>query len=365
MSNDARTAAPTDLKPTSLPHLAATAADLPEVISGVVPDPRTAPTVRWGILGAGNIAGSFAEAVRDHTRARVVAVGSRDRVRAERFATEHGIHTTHADYTELVEDPQVDVVYVATPHSHHRDHALLAIAAGKHVLVEKAFTRNEAEAREILDAARAAGVFVMEAMWTRFLPHVAALRGVIARGEIGEIVNVTADHGQFFPFDSAHRLYAPELAGGALLDLGVYPVSFAHDVLGAPSSVTAVGALTETGVDGQLGITLGYGRAMATLSTTLWSQTPNVASISGTAGRIEVEGTFYAPTSFRVVRHDGAEWRYEGFRGEGKQYQAAEVARCLEAGLTESPRMTWQDTLDVMRTMDEVRRQTGVVYPGE
>ncbi|MHA7135267.1 Gfo/Idh/MocA family protein [Oerskovia turbata] len=365
MSNDARTTTPAGPASHALPALAQAAADLPGAISGVVPDPRSAPTVRWGILGAGNIAGSFAEAVRDHTRGRVVAVGSRDRVRAERFATEHGIHTTYANYVELVDDPQVDVVYVATPHSHHREHALLAIAAGKHVLVEKAFTRNEAEAREILDAARAAGVFVMEAMWTRFLPHVAALRAVIARGEIGEIVNVTADHGQFFPFDPSHRLYAPELAGGALLDLGVYPVSFAHDILGAPSSVTAVGALTETGVDGQLGITLGHGRAMATLSTTLWSPTPNVAAISGTAGRIEVEGTFYAPTSFRVIRHDGARWRYDGFRGEGKQYQAAEVARCVAAGLTESPRMTWQDTLDVMRTMDEIRRQTGVVYPGE
>ncbi len=236
-------------------------------------------------------------------------------------------------------------MYVATPHSHHHEHALLAIRAGKHVLVEKAFTRNEAEAVEVLDAAREAGVFVMEAMWTRFLPHVAALRGVIARGEIGDIVNLSADHGQWFPFDPEHRLYAPELAGGALLDLGVYPVSFAHDLLGAPSTVTAVGALTETGVDGQVSIVLGYGDTQATLSTTLWSRTANTAVISGTAGRIEVEGTFYAPTSFRVVRHDGASWYYDGFSGEGKQYQAAEVARRVAAGETQSPRMSWDSTL--------------------
>src|SRR5690606_1823835 len=144
---------------------------------------------------------------------------------------------SHGDYEALVTDPEVDVVYVATPHSHHHEHALLAIRAGKHVLVEKAFTQDAAQAREVLDAARAAGVFVMEAMWTRFLPHVAALRGVIARGEIGRVVSVIADHGQQFPFDPAHRLYAPGLAGGALLDLGVYPVSFAHDLLGAPDTV--------------------------------------------------------------------------------------------------------------------------------
>ncbi|MET3973761.1 Gfo/Idh/MocA family oxidoreductase [Cellulosimicrobium sp. 4261] len=339
--------------------------DLSAEVTGTVPDPRSAPPIRWGILGAGGIASSFAEAVRLHTQGRVASVGSRDRVRAERFATAHGVPTTHHGYDELVEDPQVDVVYVATPHSHHHEHALLAIRAGKHVLVEKAFTRNEAEAVEVLDAAREAGVFVMEAMWTRFLPHVAALRGVIARGEIGDVVNLSADHGQWFPFDPEHRLYAPELAGGALLDLGVYPVSFAHDLLGAPSTVTAVGALTETGVDGQASIVLGYGDTQATLSTTLWSRTANTAVISGTAGRIEVEGTFYAPTSFRVVRHDGASWYYDGFSGEGKQYQAAEVARRVAAGETQSPRMSWDSTLEVMRTLDEVRRQVGVVYPGE
>ena len=305
-------------------------ADLPEAITGTVPDPRSAPAIRWGILGAGGIAGSFADAVRESTRAIVVAVGSRDRVKAERFATAHAIPTTHASYAELVEDSQVDVVYVATPHSHHHEHALLAIAAGKHVLVEKAFTRNEAEAREVLDAARAAGVFVMEAMWTRFLPHVAALRGVIARGEIGDVVNLTADHGQFFPLDPTHRLYAPELAGGALLDLGVYPVSFAHDLLGAPTSVTAVGTLTETGVDGQIGMALGYEGSgagispLATLSTTLWSRTPTTASISGTAGRIEVEGAFYAPTSFT---RDPPRRRHVALRGLPRRGQAVPGGR--------------------------------------
>lgn len=334
-------------------------------VSATVPDPLSAPPLRWGILGAGNIASSFARAVRHHTQGSVAAVGSRNVTRAERFASDHAIATAHAGYRGLVEDSGVDIVYVATPHSHHREHALLAIEAGKHVLVEKAFTRNEAEAREVFDAARAAGVFVMEAMWTRFLPHVAALRAVIARGEIGEIVNISADHGQLITAQMARRLHDPELAGGALLDLGVYPISFAQDLLGEPASVTAVGALTETGVDGQVSVSLGYGRTQATLSSTLWARTATTAVVSGTMGRIEVEGVFYAPTSLRVILNDGTAWYYEGAAIEGQQFEAAEAARCIAAGLTESPRMTWESTLSVLRTMDEVRRQIGVVYPGE
>lgn len=357
-----------DAQPTDVPpapsRLAAglTPADL----AGAVPDPRTAPTVRWGILGAGNIASSFADAVRTSTSARVAAVGSRDRVRAERFASAHGVPTTHADYRDLVEDPGVDVVYVATPHSHHLDHARLAIEAGKHVLVEKAFARNEAEARTVLDAAAAAGVFCMEAMWTRFLPHVAALRGVVARGEIGTVTSVTADFGTHFPFDPEHRLFAPGLAGGALLDLGVYPVSFAHDLLGAPAAVTAVGTLAATGVDDQVSVVLSYDSgAQALLHTGTRAESARTAVVVGTQGRIEVDTAFFTPTGFTVHRTDGVTWRYDGFTGEGKQYEAAEVARCVAAGAVESPRMTWEGTLDVMRTLDEVRRQVGVVYPGE
>lgn len=331
-----------------------------------VEDPRTAPSIRWGILGAGNIAATFARAVNSHTRSPVLAVGSRNRDRGERFATAQGIPTTHVGYRDLVEDPQVDAVYVATPHSEHRALALLAIAAGKHVLVEKAFTRNTGEAEEVFAAASAAGVFVMEAMWTRFLPHVAALHQVIEAGEIGEIVSLAADHGQAFDLDPASRLFDPNLAGGALLDLGVYPVSFAHDFLGAPDGVTAVGTLTETGVDGQVSAVLSYGpRVQATVSTTLWSKTPTTASISGTEGHIQVAGDFYTPTSFTVTRRDGARWTFDRPASMGLQYEAAEVARCVAAGRTQSPRMTWQSTIEVMRTLDAVRAQIGLVYPGE
>lgn len=263
----------------------------------LVEDPSSAPTIRWGLLGTGWIADRFARAVAQHTRAQVVSVGSRNKHRGDRFATQHGIPGVHLGYEELVSDPHLDAIYIASPHSEHREHALMAIEAGKHLLVEKAFARNAAEAQDIVDAARSKGVFLMEAMWTRFLPHVAALRAVLARGEIGEVVHLAADHGQWFPFDPKHRVFNPLLAGGALLDLGVYPIAFAHDLLGVPESVTATGKLTETGVDGQVSMVLTYpGRVQATLHTTLWSKTPTTAVIAGTEGRIEVAGDFYAPT---------------------------------------------------------------------
>ena len=234
------------------------------------------------------------------------------------------------------------------------------------MLVEKAFTRNVAEAEQVFAAAREAGVFVMEAMWTRFLPHVAALHQVIDAGEIGEIVNVSADHGQAFAFDPTSRLYDPALAGGALLDLGVYPVSFAHDLLGAPDAVAATGTLTETGVDGQVSIVLSYGaRTQATLSTTLWARTPTVAMISGTEGYIEVAGPFYGPSSFQVTRVDGRRWTFDQPATKGLQYEAAEVARRVAAGDVESPRMSWQGTLEVLATLDRCGGTSGSVYPGE
>ncbi len=331
------------------------------------PDPRSAPPLRWGILGPGGIAGAFAWAVRQHTRGELVAVGSRSVERAEAFAGEYGVGRVHVGYEALVEDPQVEAVYVATPHSAHAEHALLAIAAGKHVLVEKAFTRNTAEAKRVFAAAKEAGVFAMEAMWTRFLPHVLALHEVLDRGDIGEVVGVMADHGQNMRHHPAtHRLHNRDLAGGALLDLGVYPVSFAHDLLGRPDRVGALGSLTDGGVDGQVTISLGFGeRAQASLHTTLWAQTPTSAAVFGSTGRVEVARHFYRPTSFDVINERGDRWTWRQEVEGGLQYEAAEVARCVAEGRRQSDRMPWQGTLDVMRTLDLLRAEVGVVYPGE
>lgn len=333
---------------------------------GWTSDPRQAPALRWGVLGPGWIADSFVAALKAETTQQVVAVGSRDVARAQTFADKWGIAAAHGSYEELLARDDVDVIYVATPHSHHREHALQAIAAGKHVLVEKSFTRNATEAREVVNAARQRGVFCMEAMWTRFLPHMVSVRKLIADGAVGDIVQLRADHGQFFPFNAEHRLYNPQLAGGALLDLGIYPVSFAHNILGTPTGITAVGAKTQTGVDGQISMIFNYdGPAQADLSTTLWSRTETSASIAGTEGRIDIAGMFYAPTSFTLTRLDGTVLTFDKPQAHGLHFQAVEVARRIGAGELESPLMPLDETVAIMGVLDEIRGHVGVEYPGE
>jgi predicted dehydrogenase len=339
----------------------------PADLEATVPDPRDAPRVRWGVLGAGNIAASFADGVRERTAGSVTAVGSRSAEKARAFAEAHAPGATaHGSYADLVADDDVDVVYVATPHNFHLEHALLAIGAGKHVLVEKPLTLSVPESRVLLDAAREAGVFCMEAMWTRFLPHMAALRSAIARGEIGEVVTVQAEFDVAFPHDPTHRILAPELAGGALLDLGIYPIAFALDLLGSPVSVTAVGTRAVTGVDDHVALVLAFeGRQHALLHTSSRAAGPHAATVIGTRGRIEVPDGFFTPSDFRVIGEGGTSWEFTSPRGEGKAYEAAEVARRVTSGDVQSPRHTWQDTLDVMAVLDEARAQVGVVYPGE
>src|SRR4051794_29290830 len=192
--------------------------------------------VRFGIIGTGGIARAFATDLAAVEGAELVAIGSRSQESADRFGEAFDVPHRHASYEALVADDEVDAVYVATPHPLHAENALAAIAHGKHVLVEKPFTMNAAEARRVVEAARAAGVFCLEAMWTRFLPHTLAIRRLLADGALGQITTVVADHGQFFAPDPAHRLYAPELGGGALLDLGIYPVSWAHLLHGTPTA---------------------------------------------------------------------------------------------------------------------------------
>lgn len=331
-----------------------------------------APGLRWGVLGTGGIAAAFVTDLAALPAHRVVAVGSRTAARAAAFADRFAVPHRHTGTAALVSDPDVDAVYVATPHPEHAAGALAAIAAGKHVLVEKPFTVDAHEARQVVAAARAAGVVALEAMWTRFLPHVRRIRGLLAQGAVGDVVTVVADHGQQFAPDPQHRLFDPALGGGALLDLGVYPVSWASMVLGTPSSVTAVSDPAMTGVDAQTSVVLRHpGGAHAVLTTTLRAVTPRRAWITGTEGTIEVEPTFYAPTSFTLRRRGGHEERYDTPAelltgpGKGLRFEAAELARCVGEGLPESPDLPLDETVAVMGTMDEIRRQIGLVYPGE
>jgi predicted dehydrogenase len=317
--------------------------------------------LRWGILGTGGIAGSFAADLRLTGSGVAVAVGSRSQGSADRFADKFGIARRHASYESLAADPDVDVIYVATPHPMHHGNAILALRAGKHVLVEKPFTMNAAEARDIAGEARKRGLFAMEAMWTRFLPHTAVIRDWLARGVLGDVVTVTADHGQWFAEDAGFRLFAPELGGGALLDLGVYPVSFASMVLGPPSRIVSMSDPAFTGVDAQTSMLFGYDSgAQAVLTCTLRAKSPTRAAVVGTDARIEVEGDFYAPAAVTLIPRKGDPLRVEAVHeGRGLRHQADEVARRIAARETESPLMPLDESISVMETMDTVLAQAG------
>jgi len=332
------------------------------------PDASTAPPLRWGILAPGWIAGRFADTVHRNTRSRIVAVASRSAERAQQFAAQFGVERSYGSYEQLVTDADVDAVYVASPHNMHHHHALLALSAGKPALVEKAFTQNAAQAVELVESARARGLLLMEAMWTRFLPHVDVVRQLLADGALGEVRVVVADHGQYFDVGPEHRLRNPNLAGGALLDLGVYPVSFASFVLGRPDVVTARGDLTDTGVDAQVAAVLQTAAAHALISTTQMAKTPTTASISGTAARVEIPGDFYQPQPISLMSRDGDVRTAEPgpLTGhEGLAYQAAHFATLLAEGRTESPLLPLDESLAIMQTLDEIRRQIGLVYPDE
>ena len=321
------------------------------------------PALRWGVLAPGGIARDWVGALHAHTDQRVAAVASRSAERAASFAAEFGIERSYGDYEQLVADPGVDAVYISAPHSEHRRLALLAIAAGKHVLVEKPIAVTVAEARDIVEAARAAGVFAMEAMWSRFLPQHTVVARLLEDGALGDVLTVTADFGAVFPFDPLSRAFDPALGGGALLDIGVYPAWFAHFVLGAPDAVTATGTLASTGVDAQAAVILDYTTgAQAAITTSMLVETPLAATVSGTAARIEFAGPFMGPGSFSLVRGgERTEWvdRTGFVWRDGLCYQAAAVAQHVADGLTESPWHTLDDTLGIMAVLGSARAQLG------
>ncbi len=321
----------------------------------------------WGILGTGGIAHAFAKdlaALNNHT---VSAVGSRTLEKAEKFAKEFGDATAYGSYEELVGDENIDAIYVATPHPMHRDNVILALNAGKPVLCEKPFSVNAKEAREMFDAAAKNKVALMEAMWARFLPHYSQIREIIESGVLGAITTIHADHGQRLADQNIARLVEPSLAGGALLDLGIYPISFAHMVLGVPQKITSTSVMTEKGADAQTSIILDYKNgAQAILNTTMIVQTPCTAVVAGVDGYIEVDRTFYNPTSMRLVLFNGEITEYpRNYQGHGLREQALEFERVVRSGEVESPILTRKDTEEIMEIMDTVRKQIGLKYPFE
>jgi predicted dehydrogenase len=324
--------------------------------------------LRWGILGTGWIAAEFARDLDLHGFD-LTAVGSRTLSAAEAFASTHGIPTAHESYQALVNDPSVDVVYISTPHSLHRENSLLALNAGKHVLVEKAFALNANEARQILDAAASRGLVALEAMWMRWLPHMVRIREIIAEGSIGEVRTIIGGHDQSLPTDPAHRLNDPELGGGALLDLGIYPISLASDILGTPTSINAISSpVWATGVDRQTAVLLGYaGGQQSLLHAALDQSGPNTASLIGTEGRIDIDGPAWGPASFTVYDATGTETlRFDTpVSGRGMQFEAWELERLVAAGPHAESALPPDETISIMETLDAIRSQIGLTYPSE
>lgn len=333
-------------------------------------DPNSVPSLRWGIIGPGGIAATFADSVHKHTAQRIVAVASQTPGKAEAFATPRGIPYALTSYQELVSHPEVDVVYVATTHEFHKQHALLAIAAGKHVLVEKPLATNPTDAQEILDAARNAGVLAMEAMWTRYIPQSDVMRQLLSDGVLGEIRCVLSDFGQ----DLRHvpRLMDP-VSGGGLLDLGIYNFAFTSFVLGEASKVATVGSLTSTGVDETTTTFLSYASgAQAVAAVTMAAFTPTAASISGTEGRLNIHEPFFTPSGLTLFASEFnptpvASWRDEtGVPAhEGLSYQATALASFIDQGLTDSPLRPLHEAVSDIGLIRQARHQVGAYLTGE
>lgn len=323
--------------------------------------------IKWGIVGTGNIAGKFAEALRVSQVAELLAVGSRTQLRADQFGQQFDIPHRYGSYCDLFRDSDVDAIYVSTPHPFHKQNAIDALNAGKAVLCEKPFTVNASQAKELIETARRKNLFLMEAMWTRFLPPIVKLRELLAQGLIGELRMLTADVGYRTGWEPDSRVLSPDLAGGALLGEGVYVISLASMVFGKPSRITGLAHIGSTGVDEQSTAVLAYDEGqMAVLCCAIRTALPNEAMIVGTEGSIRLHKEWGGGSKISLSR--------EGKKDEiidlpcaknGFVYQIEEVAQCLRTGRTQSSIMPLDESLSIMDTMDELRRQWKLKYPFE
>lgn len=323
--------------------------------------------INWGILGPGNICHKFVESLKLLEDANLLAVGSRSKTRAEEFASKYNIPVAYGSYEELVNDKDIDIIYVATPHSGHYENAKLCIEAGKAVLCEKSFTVNANEAEELIKLARNKKVFLMEAMWTRYLPAISKLRELLAEGAIGDVQMVKADFGFRFEGDNSHRLLNPELAGGALLDVGIYTISFASMIFGSnPIKITGIPSIGETGVDEQFASILEFeGGKLAVCCAAVKTHIQHDAWVFGTKGRIHIPDFWHAKL-LNVYKDDGSVEKLElPFVSTGYFHEAEEAVKCLQDGKLESSIMTLDETYEIMKIMDKLRNQWGLRYPFE
>lgn len=329
--------------------------------------------IRWGILGCGTIARKFAADLRFVEGAELSAVGARDKAAAERFGGEFGMDLSHShgSYAALARDPAVDVIYVATPHAMHCEHSVLCLERGKAVLCEKPFAINSYQVQEMIGVARRNGVFLMEALWTKFLPQLEVVRGIVDQGEIGKLRYVRADFGFAPGPDAPSRLFDPALGGGSLLDIGIYPVFLAVTLLGRPDKVKAWMTPLPTGADEQCAMTFQYvDGAMAQLFSSFGTTLSADAEIAGSRGRIRLGPRFYNPAVAQIELYEGSvenkrSISFDKEAGFGYQYQARHVGECLRQGLTESPVMSHADSLLLMETLDRIRWKAGITYDAD
>ena len=321
----------------------------------------------WGIIGTGNIAKKFATGLQALPDAKLLAVGSRAQATADAFADQFDAPRRYDSYEALVNDADVQAVYVSTPHHLHMENTLLCLEAGKAVMCEKPFAINAAQAQIMVDKARETGVFLMEAMWTRYLPIIVKLRELLAAGAIGDVRMITADFGYRSGFNPESRTFNPAMGGGALLDVGIYPISLAYMILGQPSRISSMAELGQTGVDEQSAFIFGYeGGEMAVMTTAVRTNTPHEAYILGTNGRIKIHTPWWVGQTMTVsVNGQADEEIHLPLTGNGWNYEAAELMACLQAGKLESEIMPLDESLQIMHTMDEIRAQWGMKYPME
>jgi predicted dehydrogenase len=325
--------------------------------------------IRWGIMGCGNIANKFAEDLRLVEDAELLAVGSRDEKKASEFSAHHKCKLAFGSYGDLVSCPEVDAIYIATPHGLHREHALLCIANKKAVLCEKAFALNSFDAKVMIEAARKNRVFIMEAFWTKFLPQYEKVIALVQAGKIGEIKIVQADFGFKASTPPNPRLYEPKLGGGALLDIGIYPVFLTLSLLGRPAEIFAAMKPFPSGVDQQIAMILKFDSgALASLNASFEAATPVEATITGSEGMIRMTNRFHNATgNVELIQNlesadVGSIHREEGY---GYQFEVRHVGDCLRKDLIESPIMTHGDTLLLMETLDRIRAVCGIRYPAD
>jgi predicted dehydrogenase len=324
-------------------------------------------TVRWGLLGTGRIARDFATALRATPGAVIAAVASREHATAAAFAAQFDIPLALGSYAGLAACPDVDLVYIGTPHALHADNALAMLAGGKGVLCEKPFALNRAQAGQVVATARERKLFLMEAMWTRYMPAMAEVRRILASGVLGEVSQASADFGFVATGGPEARLFNPALGGGALLDVGIYPLSITAFLLGDVEDVRAQAELGPTGVDLQTVFTLRHaGGALSTCACSLKARTPGLLTLSGTKGQLRLDAPFHRPPTITLLPTDAPPQVIPTpYLGNGYVHEAIEAQRCWSEGLIESPAMTHAQTLHLMGVLDEIRRQTGVRYPGD